>query len=753
MIYSQYTWLFVISIILGLFVAWGIGANDVANSFGTSVGARALTMKQAILVASVCEFGGAVLLGSGVTDTIKSGIADINDYQQYPDLLMFGMVCALFATGIWLALATFLELPVSTTHAIVGAIIGFSLVARGGGSIIWVSDPPPGSPFPGGVVSIILAWFLTPAMAAIVAALLFLFTKYAVLHSRHPFQRSLILFPVYTLLTAWIICFFIIQKGVNAWMAGREYSAENSVGVVPYSYPTCPPQAVTSDPMKNSTSSTVITFAITGCHVPDSANAWISTIVATGLAAISVLMLKYVVRLVNRDLKAIEDAEEAKIRAREAAVVSALERAADRAMRSRKVAAEQVALAAAMRASRDVVSRASISTSTSVSTASANGQGGGGGGGFDGIELANNSHRRASPQLDASTSEYPHGMPPLPPQEQHQQPEEEQDEYSAVATATNNRTPMMLQSVRRSKVWTSLSHPIIYGTTYDIHQSVEDDVKIMRMHHAAEMFDRKTELSFKYLQVCTACANSFAHGANDVANAIGSVAAVYSIWQCSCSTSTALVPVWMFVLGGAGLVFGLSTYGYKIIRALGVKLTKLSNARGYCAELTSAIIVIVASRYGFPVSTTQVITGAITGIGLAEVITARLKGDTKAAGRFNFSLLLKFFLGWVATLLVSGLTSALFMTLGVFTPNKTASVRVASQGTLINTTNAELAVTFSEQATATSSVQINETELAQQAAALNASTSQFVTQPILDLTEPLESLVNATDFMNSTLFG
>lgn len=158
-------------------------------------------------MASICEFGGAVLLGSGVTDTIRSGIAKSSAYTYQPELLMYGMLCALAAAGIWLLIATYLELPVSTTHSIVGAIIGMSLVCAGGGSIIWTSSPQPGSPFPGGVVSIILAWFITPAMAAVVAGLLFLFTKLFVLKARNPFRRALMLFPVYTFITIWVITY------------------------------------------------------------------------------------------------------------------------------------------------------------------------------------------------------------------------------------------------------------------------------------------------------------------------------------------------------------------------------------------------------------------------------------------------------------------------------------------------------------------------------------------------------------------
>jgi sodium-dependent phosphate transporter len=244
--------------------------------------------------------------------------------------------------------------------------------------------------------------------------------------------------------------------------------------------------------------------------------------------------------------------------------------------------------------------------------------------------------------------------------------------------------------MRKSKIWTTLAT----GANYDIHESIEGDEKLMAMHNEAELFDRKTELSFKYLQVLTACTNSFAHGANDVANAIGSMASVYAIWQCACANSKANVPIWMFVIGGVGLVIGLATYGYKIMRALGVKMTKLTNSRGYCAELTAAIIVIVSSRYGFPVSTTQVITGAITGVGLLEVISAKMSGQKNASNRFNFKLLLKFFAGWVATLIVAGLTAAAFTAQGIYAPSRQQTDYRADLNAAFNATNVGMANTL-----------------------------------------------------------
>jgi sodium-dependent phosphate transporter len=150
----------------------------------------------------------------------------------------------------------------------------------------------------------------------------------------------------------------------------------------------------------------------------------------------------------------------------------------------------------------------------------------------------------------------------------------------------------------------------------------------------------------------------------------------------------------MFVIGGFGLVAGLSTYGYNIMRALGVKMTKLTNARGYCAEITAAIIVIVASRYGFPVSTTQVITGAIAGIGISEVISAKVAKKPTPGKAFNWLILLKFFAGWVATLIVAGFTAAAFTAQGIYAPSFHGSNYRAQFNQAFNQTNAGIARTL-----------------------------------------------------------
>ena len=109
----------------------GIGANDCANSFATSVGSGVLTLKKAVIIAAIFEFGGAVLMGSHVTDTVRKSIVDIDIFKENPGALMFGMLCADLSSVIWLTIATYYKYPVSTTHSIIGAIIGFSLAYGG----------------------------------------------------------------------------------------------------------------------------------------------------------------------------------------------------------------------------------------------------------------------------------------------------------------------------------------------------------------------------------------------------------------------------------------------------------------------------------------------------------------------------------------------------------------------------------------------------------------------------------------------
>ena len=196
------------------------------------------------------------------------------------------------------------------------------------------------------------------------------------------------------------------------------------------------------------------------------------------------------------------------------------------------------------------------------------------------------------------------------------------------------------------------------------------------IHENAEAFDPNTEFVFRYLQVLTSCADAFAHGANDVANAVGPFSAIYAIYRNGRLEEKSNTEVWVLVLGGFGIVLGLSTYGYHIIKAIGVKLTKITPARGFAIELGSALIVVTGSYLGLPLSTTHCQVGATVAVGLLE-----------GAKGVSWLVFAKAIVGWVFTLIIVGFLSAIFMSLGIYSPNLRASEALTNIRMAVNDTS------------------------------------------------------------------
>lgn len=180
------TVLLVLACLFGFFMAWGVGANDVANAMGTSVGSRALTLKQAILVAIIFEFLGAYLAGGEVTSTIRKGIIDADSMDGRPELMVYGMLSALLAAGTWLLIASIKGWPVSTTHSIIGAIVGFAAVGIGVEAVYW-----------GKVGTIAASWLVSPLLAGTISYALFMSVKILILDTADPFHRAKKFIPIY----------------------------------------------------------------------------------------------------------------------------------------------------------------------------------------------------------------------------------------------------------------------------------------------------------------------------------------------------------------------------------------------------------------------------------------------------------------------------------------------------------------------------------------------------------------------------
>jgi PiT family inorganic phosphate transporter len=196
--------LVIFAAVVGFLMAWGIGANDVANAMGTSVGSKALTIKQAIIIAMIFEFAGAYLAGGEVTSTIRNGIIDASFYIEQPELLVFGMTAALLAAGTWLIIASYYGWPVSTTHSIVGAIVGFSAVGVGMDSVTWSK-----------VLGIVGSWIITPLISGIIAYLIFMSSQKLIFNTSDPIKNAKRYVPIYMFLAGFMLSLVTVIKGLK----------------------------------------------------------------------------------------------------------------------------------------------------------------------------------------------------------------------------------------------------------------------------------------------------------------------------------------------------------------------------------------------------------------------------------------------------------------------------------------------------------------------------------------------------------
>ena len=393
----------------GLFMAWGIGANDVANAMATSVGSKALTIKQAILVAAIFEFAGAVLAGGEVTSTIRKGIVDADLLSDTPELLVYGMLASLLAAGTWLLVASRSGWPVSTTHSIVGAIVGFAAVGIGIDAVKW-----------GKVGTIVMSWVVSPLTAGFIAYLIYRSVQKLILVHENPLERARRYVPIYIFLAAFTMTLVTILKGLKH--VGLDISVQQAY-----------------------------LFA---------------TAIAVGIALVGSYFIS----------------------------------------------------------------------------------------------------------------------------------------------------------------------------------KIEPDPEAEKKQHFITV-----ERVFAVLMVVTACGMAFAHGSNDVANAIGPLAAVIGVATTGSIAAKSALPVWVLMLGGGGIVIGLATFGRHVIATVGKKITQLTPSRGFAAELAAATTIVIASGTGIPISTTHTLVGAVLGVGMARGIEA-----------IDLRVVSRIFVSWVVTIPAGAILAIIF---------------------------------------------------------------------------------------------
>ena len=406
---DQMTLYIALAAVFGLYMAWAIGANDVANAMATSTGAKAISFKQAVVIAAVFEFAGAVLAGGSVTSTIRSGIVDASLLAGTPELMIYGMLGSLLAAAVWLNLASKMGWPVSTTHSIIGAIVGFAAVGIGMDAVQW-----------GKVGQIVMSWVVSPLVSGVIAFIIFRTVQVLILDRTDPIERARKYVPVYMLVAAFMVVMMTLTKGLKH----------------------------------------------VGLELTTPQNLAIATVVSIIVAVAGKLIIDRI----------------------------QVDPAADRKFRFATV-----------------------------------------------------------------------------------------------------------------------------------------------------------ERIFGVLMVITACSMAFAHGSNDVANAVGPVSAVISVATTGLVEGKSAVSPWVLLLGGGGIVLGLATYGRKVMQTVGTQITALTPSRGFAAEMSAASTIVLASSTGLPISTTHTLVGAVLGVGMARGISA-----------INLTVIRNIFLSWLITVPAGAVLSVIF---------------------------------------------------------------------------------------------
>lgn len=503
-------WMLVVGTLFAFLYAFAIGANDAANSFAPSVASKSLSLRNAIILAMIFEFSGA-LVGANSLGTVKGKVFNPKIFKNDPYVAMLGMVCSLITGSFVLLLATWFSLPISTTHVIVGSILGFTIKAKGWNSVDWAQTN-----------NVFLSWAVSPLVSGAAAFFFFMIIRCFVLESHNPFHRAFLTFPFVLIIGVAINIFYILYKGLS----NLSFSSQVDVSW-------CLPVSL-----------------------------GIGTVLGLiWLTWVGPWEKRRVIRKIRMQPKG--------------------SRADDDPLKSAEEAQ----------------------------------------GGTHSSEGAGTSE---DPMNESRSADNPRGE--SEPPDSSPEPKASQE---GVCEAMGK---------------------IFVANTFgqDLRsQSMEENKQAREIWARARKYDAAAELLFTSLQVFTSCVNSFAHGANDVSNSISPLSALYQLYNDGALGSKANVYTWMHIYGGAGIAIGALLFGYRVMKSIGFKISMSSPSRATAAVLASSLGIIAANFASIPVSTTQCITGAVTGVGLANGIRD-----------VNWLYVFMIVFSWVGTFLASALLNA-----------------------------------------------------------------------------------------------
>lgn len=563
MVLHQFDYIFAITMIFAFLDAFNIGANDVSNSFASSISSRSLKYWQAMVLAAICEFLGAVLAGARVSGTIRNNIVDASIFENDPAVLMVTMACALVGSACWLTIATSIGLPVSTTHSIVGGTIGAGIAAGGASGIIWGWS---------GVSQIIASWFIAPVLAGCIAAIVFVLSKLVVLDIKsleRSIKNALLLVGFLVFATFSILTMLIVWRGSPNLHLDDLSGTETAVSII-----------------LTGVVASVIYFIFFYAYYRRKVLDQDWTLKLIDILRGPVFYFK------SKDgIPPMPEGHQLTIDYYE----------------GRRGAGETLCV-------EDEESKAaeSASSGTNHNTARKPQE--------DIVEEINIIRAETSAEEKMSTKQY----------------------WWSLLKQGPKKWPRL--------AWLLVSH----GWTQDVISAQVNDKDMLSgdlqdMYKRSKFYDNRVEYVYSVLQAITAATMSFAHGANDVANATAPLSAVYEIWRTNTIAAESDVPVWVLAYAGAAIVLGCWTYGYNIIKNLGNKMILQSPSRGFSIELAAAITTVMATQLAIPTSTTQIAVGGIVAVGLCNK-------DLKSV---NWRMVAWCYSGWFLTLPIAGLIAGI----------------------------------------------------------------------------------------------
>ena len=523
-------------------------------------------MLQAMAIATVCEFGGAVLAGARVSGTIKNGIISTSRFDTNPAVLMLAMLCALISSSLWLTLATKIGLPVSTTHSIVGGIIGVAFATIGANGVDWTWE---------GVPQVFAAWGIAPCIAGAFAAIIFLITKYGVLERKNPLICGFWMIPLYFGVTSAVLTMSIVWKGA-ASLDLDDWGTGPTVGTI----------FGTAGGVVLLYGLFLLPFLYRRLYLED----W--TLKGWEVFKGPMLWFRSEVPPMPEGMKK--------------QVVQDYYRG-HTTRTTGPIPGDNVPVASIADQPNDVEKAAGQTATSNSSSSSVN---------PDNILPAHNSVPTLSKEdaAHAKSQEHP---------------------WTTPRGFLARLSYYFFRGVNRDIVEEQ-------GTANTAPKGFAAKIlakDLTKYHKHVPAYDNKTEHLYSFLQVMTAAVASFGHGANDVSNGVGPLAAIYQIWRTNEASSRSEVPIWILAFGGAAISIGLWTYGYNMMRQLGNRLTLHSPSRGFSMELGAALTVVMATRLALPISTTQCITGATVGVALCS-------GTVRAV---NWRMITWIYMGWFVT--------------------------------------------------------------------------------------------------------